>query len=258
MFCPWQELVIYCLGVTMIQRRLILDSTMQIFVMNSDMKIIKLTFRLLAVGWISILLVACGGEEDGSRVETLPFYGDPSFTPQWLSPTDDALENFHRISSFELINQDGDTLTSQQLGGKIYVADFFFTSCPGICPKMTKNMALLQEAFLEDPSIVLLSHSVTPQRDSIPVLREYAAEKGVISNKWHLLTGDRQEIYSLGRNDYFIEEDLGVEKDVDDFLHTENFVLIDANKHIRGIYNGLNKTDIQQLIADIYTLKKES
>jgi len=222
------------------------------------MKIFNLTTRLLAAFGISLLLVTCGSEEPNSRVENLPFYGDPSFTPQWLTPTADALESFHRISSFELINQDGDTLRSEQLAGKIYVADFFFTSCPGICPKMTKNMALLQEAFLEDPSIVLLSHSVTPARDSIPVLREYAMEKGVISQKWHLLTGDRQDIYSLGRNDYFIEEDLGVEKDVDDFLHTENFVLIDANRHIRGIYNGLNKTDVQQLIADIHTLKKES
>lgn len=230
------------------------------------MKLFHVRFLLI----IMILeLSACGARQHqadtegsevsmvSSRVETLPYYGDPSFTPQWLEPNSAELENFHRISAFSLFNQEGEVLRSQELKGKIYVADFFFTSCPGICPKMTSNMVLLQEAFLEDPGVVLISHSVTPERDSVPVLKAYAEEKGILSPKWHLLTGDRQQIYSLGRNDYFIEEDLGVEKDADDFLHTENFVLIDGNLHIRGIYNGLNKSDINQLIADIQTLKKE-
>jgi protein SCO1/2 len=103
-----------------------------------------------------------------------------------------------------------------------------------------------------------LSHSVTPEHDSIPVLKEYAEDKGIDSQKWHLVTGDRDQIYKLGRKDYFVEEDLGLEKDIDEFLHTENFVLIDKDKHIRGIYNGLNKTSVSQLIADIKTLKREN
>lgn len=230
------------------------------------MKLLNSHFLLAA---LILGLSACGTQETqpeseavdvltvSSRVETLPYYGDPSFTPQWLEPGAEELDDFHRISTFSLLNQEGDTLSTVDLEGKIYVADFFFTSCPGICPKMTSNMTLLQEAFLEDPSVVLLSHSVTPERDSVPILKAYAEEKGILSSKWHLLTGDREQIYSLGRNDYFIEEDLGVEKDVDDFLHTENFVLIDEDLHIRGIYNGLNKSDINQLIADIQTLKKE-
>ncbi len=237
--------------------------------MNSVARIFSLTIKSLAFIGLTLASSACGSpksqeqvdkkgrHEVSSRVETLPYYGDPSFTPQWLQPNAEELENFHRISSFSLLNQEGDTLRSENLRGKIYVADFFFTSCPGICPKMTNNMALLQEAFLEDPEVVLLSHSVTPERDSVSVLKIYAEEKGVHSTKWHLLTGNRQEIYNLGRNDYFIEEDLGIEKDMDDFLHTENFVLIDQERHIRGIYNGLNKSDINQLIADIRTLKKE-
>jgi protein SCO1/2 len=122
---------------------------------------------------------------------------------------------------------------------------------------MTTNMAVLQETFFEDDEVLLLSHSVTPVTDSVPILKNYAETKGVNSNKWHLVTGDRQQIYNLGRKAYFVEEDLGEEKTEDDFLHTENFVLVDKNKHIRGIYNGLNKTSIQQLIADIETLKKE-
>ena len=237
--------------------------------MNSVVKIYKLTIRLLVFGGLILGGIACDStqskqeaeskpvREVSSRVETLPYYGDPSFTPQWLEPNAKEMEKFHRVSSFSLLNQEGDTLSSEDLKGKIYVADFFFTSCPGICPKMTNNMAMLQEAFLEDVGVILLSHSVTPERDSVPVLKQYAQEKGILSSKWHLLTGDRQQIYSLGRNDYFIEEDLGIEKDVDDFLHTENFVLIDQERHIRGIYNGLNKADINQLIADIQTLKKQ-
>ncbi len=116
-------------------------------------------------------------------------------------------------------------------------------------------MKILQDSFLNDNSVVLLSHSVTPNKDSVSVLDKYGKEYGVIPNKWHLLTGSRSEIYSLGRNSYFVEEDLGLTKAENDFLHTENFVLIDKNKHIRGIYNGLNKTSVQQLIIDIRWLK---
>lgn len=137
------------------------------------------------------------------------------------------------------------------------MTDFFFTVCPGICPKMMANMMDLQNEFLNDNDVLLLSHSVTPERDSVPVLKKYAEDKGIISKRWHLVTGRQEEIYKLGRKDYFVEEDLGLEKEVDDFLHTENFVLIDRKGHIRGIYNGLNKTAVQQLITDIKTLKVE-
>ncbi|WP_368662243.1 SCO family protein [Zobellia laminariae] len=118
-------------------------------------------------------------------------------------------------------------------------------------------MQKVQEAFKEDPSVLILSHSVTPTIDSIPVLKTYADKNGIIANKWHLVTGDKQEIYNLGRNQYFVENDLGVPKDINDFLHTENFLLIDKNKHIRGIYNGLNRSSVAQLITDIKALEKE-
>ena len=119
-------------------------------------------------------------------------------------------------------------------------------------------MALVQEAFKDDPEVLLLSHSVTPETDSVQVLKTYAENKGAISNKWYLVTGDRKQIYDLGRKTYFVEQDLGQEKEEDEFLHSENFVLIDKNKHIRGIYNGLNTNAVQQLIADIKTLEKEN
>jgi protein SCO1/2 len=202
--------------------------------------------------------VACNDSKPNkSRVETLPFYNEATFTPHWIVPNDKILDTFHRISPFKLTNQDGVVITEKTFEDKIYVVDFFFTICPGICPKMTANMAVLQDEFLQDNDVLLLSHSVTPERDSVPILKEYAINKGVISQKWHLVTGTQQEIYKLGRKDYFVEEDLGLNKEEDEFLHTENFVLVDKNRFIRGIYNGLNKSSINQLIADIKTLKIE-
>ena len=215
-------------------------------------------FLSLILLLFTIILTSCKDKvEPGSRVERLPYYDEATFTPKWLNTDDFILDTLHSIPSFSLINQDGDTINERTFENKIYVTDFFFTICPGICPKMTANMAIIQDEFLSDSEVLLLSHSVTPNRDSVPVLKEYALSKGIQSNKWHLATGDQGEIYELGRKAYFIEEDLGMEKDIDEFLHTENFVLIDKNKHIRGIYNGLNKAAVRQLITDIKTLKEE-
>ncbi|MFK7924440.1 MAG: SCO family protein [Bacteroidia bacterium] len=206
----------------------------------------------------SLLLFACqANDQVESRVAKLPYYDDPTFTAHWFATGSDSLNDFHQIPDFELINQEGDTITQATFADKIYVTDFFFTTCPGICPKMTKNMVLLQDAFLEEADVMLLSHSVTPAIDSVEVLQMYAEYQGVNSDKWYLTTGERDLIYRLGRTAYFVEEDLGIEKDIDEFLHTENFVLIDKNRHIRGIYNGLNKTAIRQLIADVKTLQEE-
>lgn len=193
-----------------------------------------------------------------SRVQFLPYYNEESFTPHWLIPNTEEEKNFHKIPDFKLINQLGDTISQKTFENKIYITNFFFTTCPGICPKMTGNMEKLQEEFINDPEILLLSHSVTPTIDSIPVLKKYAKNNNVIDNKWHLVTGDKMLIYNLGRNQYFVENDLGEEKNINDFLHTENFLLIDKNKHIRGIYNGLNRASIAQLITDVKALKKEN
>ncbi|MFD2824031.1 SCO family protein [Lacinutrix iliipiscaria] len=216
-----------------------------------------LSFSLILI--VAFVLSSCKDKtnEKESRVATLPFYAEANFTPHWLDETSDEAKTFHKIPAFSLFNQEGQTITEDTFKDKIYVADFFFTSCPGICPKMTKNMAVIQDAFKDNDDVLLLSHSVTPDKDSVSVLKHYAETKGVISGKWHLVTGHRKDIYDLGRHAYFVEEDLGEVKTEDDFLHTENFVLIDKNRHIRGIYNGLNTTAVQQLIADIKTLKQE-
>ena len=222
------------------------------------MKLLKLNRYNLLI-FLAFTIIGCkkSEKEVESRVETLPYYNEASFTPKWLNNVED-LETFHKVPFFNLIDQNGESVTEQTFKEKIYVTDFFFTTCPGICPKMTENMALVQEAFKDDPEVLLLSHSVTPETDSVQVLKTYAENKGAISNKWYLVTGDRKQIYDLGRKTYFVEQDLGQEKDEDEFLHSENFVLIDKNKHIRGIYNGLNATAVQQLIADIKTLEKEN
>lgn len=194
---------------------------------------------------------------ENSRVEYLPYYNDDSFTPHWLTPNTEEEKAFHKIPDFSLQNQLGETVTQSTFDNKIYITDFFFTTCPGICPKMTGNMAKIQEEFKNDQDVLLLSHSVMPSTDSVAVLNAYAINNKVMANKWHLVTGDRQQIYNLGRDHYFVESDLGEVKGIDDFLHTENFLLIDKNKHIRGIYNGLNRASIAQLIIDIKALKKE-
>lgn len=210
--------------------------------------------KLIFVVFFLINLFSCQRNFTSSNTDELPYYQDASFTPFWYSTIKDSINSFHKIPPFKLINQLGDTISEKTFEGKIYVTDFFFTTCPGICPMMTSNMSLIQEYFKDDSRVLLLSHSVTPEYDSVPVLKEYAKEKEVLDNKWHLVTGDRKIIYDLGRKSYFVEENLGEIPIESDFLHTENFVLIDQNRHIRGIYNGLRKNDINQLIKDINTL----
>ncbi len=203
--------------------------------------------------WIisMVLAVLCSCKE---KARNLPYYDTADFTPKWEMK--DAT-TFHAIRKFSLTDQEGKSFTEKNLDGKICVADFFFTTCPGICLKMAVSMADIQTAFLNDKDVLLVSHSVTPAKDSIPVLKKYAAAREVQYNKWKLLTGNKEEIYNLGRKFYFVEEDLGVNSDTSIFLHTENFVLIDRNRHIRGIYNSLDPNSMAALKNDIKELKKE-
>jgi len=147
--------------------------------------------KLMALISCTLLFFNCAKTtEQKNEISTLPYYKEATFTPHWLSAEDPALIDFHKISPFQLTNQEGETITGETFAGKIYITDFFFTICPGICPKMTKNMGVLQEEFLEDEEVLLLSHSVTPEMDSVAVLKKYAEEKGVISKKWHLTNWD--------------------------------------------------------------------
>ncbi|MGO4818571.1 SCO family protein [Flavobacterium sp. W22_SRS_FP1] len=198
-----------------------------------------------------LLLLSC---QDKELVRKLPYYNTSDFTPVWELPTD---KPFHSIRAFQLTDQEGKSFTEKNIENKICVVDFFFTSCPGICPKMTNSMSLLQKEFIKDDAILLLSHTVTPEQDSVSVLADYGKKKNVQYNKWKLLTGTKDEIYNLGRKFYFVEEDLGENKDNSIFLHTENFVLIDKSRIIRGIYNSLDPTSMASLSEDIKVLEKE-
>ena len=202
------------------------------------------------------LLFACNS--DSPETETLPYYASADFTPHWIDKNSSAINSIPQIAPFTLINQNGDTLTERNFAGKIYVADFIFASCGGICPNMTSNMRKVQEAFKDDGSVLLLSHSVTPELDSVAVLKNYATLNGVVTGKWHVVTGDRKMIYDLARHSYFADEDLGRPRDEDEFLHAENFFLIDRQQRLRGVYNGVMPAEIARLIEDILALKKDA
>ncbi|KAI9434533.1 thioredoxin-like protein [Russula earlei] len=186
----------------------------------------------------------------------LPYYNSEDFTPLWVNNTD-SLKYLHAIRHFSFTDQDGAVITSETVANKIYVADFFFTSCPGICKKLTTNLLAVQKEFMNDANVSILSHSVTPDIDSVARLKQYAGDFGIVSTKWHLLTGNKDSIYTIARKDYFADEDLGVQKDVNDFLHTENVLLIDKHKRIRGVYKGTSPLEIKNLVTDIHLLEQE-
>lgn len=203
---------------------------------------------------ILALLCACTGR----REPALPYYNTPDFTPCLLPRRGDAAAAItHRIPFFSFTDEDGNTITQKNVAGKIHVADFIFTTCGSICPQMTEQMKRVGEAFLDDSSVVILSYSVTPWIDTPQKLKKYREEKHIRKQDWHLLTGDKASIYSLARKGYFAEEDLGFTRDSSQFLHTEHFILVDADQRIRGIYNGTLQLEAEQLIKDIKALKKE-
>ena len=187
----------------------------------------------------------------------LPFINKPDFTPEWISKTDAGYDSIHSIPPFSFTNQNGETVTEKTVANKIYVADFFFTRCGSICPKMTANMGILQNKYKDDAEVLLVSHSVTPDIDSVPVLKRYAENKNIISGKWQLLTGDKTKIYVLAKQQYYAGDTIGYYQTGNEFLHTENFILIDKKRRIRGVYNGTLPVEMDRLIDDITTLKKE-
>ncbi|MGC4041039.1 MAG: SCO family protein [Flavobacterium sp.] len=183
-------------------------------------------------------------------VKTLPFYNPADVNPELVDSTVQYIAREHKIADFSFTNQNGKTITQKDYEGKIYVADFFFTTCQSICPVMTTNMVDIQKAFLNNPKVKILSFSVTPDIDSVPVLKKYALEKGVVDSKWNLVTGDKKDIYAMARKSYLAVK-LGKPNELYDMVHTENFVLVDAEKRVRGFYDGTKKEDIQRLIEDI-------
>ncbi len=182
--------------------------------------------------------------------KTLPIYNPADVNPELVDSTVQYIAREHKIADFSFTNQNGKTITQKDYEGKIYVADFFFTTCGSICPIMTTNMVDVQKAFINNPKVMILSHTVTPEIDSVPVLKQYAIKKGVIDSKWNLVTGDKKDIYSMARKSYLAVK-LGKPNELYDMVHTENFVLVDAERRVRGFYDGTKKEEIKRLIEDI-------
>ncbi|MGB7842352.1 MAG: SCO family protein [Salinimicrobium sp.] len=188
--------------------------------------------------------------------ETLPVYQPSMVSTELVDSTVQEVRKYHTIKDFKLVNQNGDTITQDDYKDKIYVADFFFTTCQTICPIMTDHMIKIQEHTKNDPDVLLLSHSVIPVADSVPQLKKYALEKGVNDEKWNLVTGDKKQIYDLARKSYLAAKTQG-DAGPFDMIHTENFVLVDKEKRIRGFYDGTDPDAIDDLLHDIEILEKE-
>ncbi|MFT5818808.1 MAG: protein SCO1/2 [Crocinitomix sp.] len=188
------------------------------------------------------------------------------FSPFDINPSlvDSSLQSQkkdHAISNFSLVNQLGETITKADVTGKIFVTDFFFTTCGGICPKMTTQLQRVHKEFLTDPNFLILSHTVNPKIDTVEVMYKYAERFEANHEKWWFMTGTKEALYVMARKSYLIVPDKADPNfdhgDESDFIHTENFVLIDPDGRIRGMYDGTNADEVSELIRDVYDLKRE-
>ncbi len=213
---------------------------------------------------VSLLLTACFAKEkekvltEETAEPKLPYYNSPDFKPYWINDAGELKKTIqHQLGKFSFTNQHNQLITEQAVKGKIHVADFFFTSCGSICPLMSNQFERLQASFLNDEKVTLLSFSVDPRNDTLESLQNYASQHHAKTGKWHLLTGNKKELYTLARTFYFAEKEEGLNKNPDQFLHTENFILVDEQGYIRGIYNGTLPEETNRLTKDIYKLERE-
>ena len=191
-----------------------------------------------------------------TEIKGLPYFNTPDFTPAWLT-NEKELSKFHKIPDFDLTNQLGNQITNKSLEGKIYVASFFFTSCPNICLKLAENMRELQRIYANDTDFKLISHTVMPSVDNVDVLKDYGERQNIDPQKWYLLTGNKDKIYELAREAYFADDLYKQTNDKNRFVHTENLILVDKNSHIRGVYKGTLPAEVQRIQRHIEILKKE-
>lgn len=188
---------------------------------------------------------------------SIPYYNSPDFTPYFISEAEAATQISHRIKPFAFYNQDSILFDSKSLEGKVYVANFFFTQCNNICPDMTAQLKRIEKAFPGNLEVKLLSFSVTPWIDDVKTLQKFSELNQISSSNWSLLTGSKEDIYTLARKSFFAEESIGYNKATQEFLHTEHFILVDQKGRIRGIYNGTLALDAAQCIEDMQVILKE-
>lgn len=188
--------------------------------------------------------------------KSLPIFNPADVNTELVDTTMQYISKYHTIANFSFTNQNGKTITQKDYEDKIYVADFFFTTCKSICPKMTTNLVDVQKAFLDYPKVKLLSFTVMPDIDNVSVLKEYAKINRVNDTKWNLVTGDKKEIYTMARKS-FLAVKQGKPDEQYDMVHTENFVLVDSKKRVRGFYDGTKKEEMERLIEDIKWLVED-
>jgi protein SCO1 len=189
-----------------------------------------------------------------SQKEDKPTWLLPYFGPKNAAKTNDTI--YHKVQDFEFISQFNETVTQETVGGKIYVAEYFFTTCQSICPVMNNNLERVYGEFKNEPDVLILSHTVDPETDSVRILMNYANAHGVKDKKWLFLIGKKKDLYEVARTGYLLDAQQGDGGD-EDFIHTQNFALIDKERRIRGFYDGTDSLEVNRLIREIKVLLKE-
>ena len=183
------------------------------------------------------------------------FYGVMMYTTDFAKV---KLPVLNTVQHFSFLKQDSTMISEQQTQGKVYVVEYFFTSCRGICPKMNKNMKAIYERFKSDSNFIVISHTVNPETDSLPVIRHYADSMGANSKNWWFVTGSKEALYKAARESYMLDDPKNNSKNIDEqFLHTQFFTLVDRIGRVRGVYDGIKKDEVEQLIHDIFELIAE-
>ena len=220
--------------------------------MNNKTRKLLVLFLILFLPAL-IYVILSSGHHNAAR---LKIYGTREPVTKTVNGEEIIDTVYHTIPDFEFVNQYGEKVTNETIEGKIAVVDYFFTTCQGICLKMSSQMMVVQEKFRNDSNVIILSHTVNPKTDSVEVLADYAKQYGAIKGKWHLLTGSKKELYDMARSGYYITAMEG-DGGPDDFIHSEKFVLIDKKKRIRGFYDGTDPKDVLRLVDEIKVLKAE-
>lgn len=215
--------------------------------------------NLLLIGILSICLTACTRRAETKDTDTdrLPFFRDAQLTPEWIETEAQDRTPIHQIPAFSLTDQAGRSFTEADMNDHICVTNFFFARCRSICPKMTQQLKYLYDTLGLAPDVRFLSFSVDPESDSIPVLRAYGEKYGLDPEHWKLLTGDRTTIYQLAKKGFLADDSTGITSAAEEFLHTENVILTDKKRRIRGVYNGTLRVEMDRLFEDIRILRKE-
>ncbi|NVK50128.1 MAG: SCO family protein [Cyclobacteriaceae bacterium] len=214
------------------------------------------TFRLLGIILISGFFWQCQGAKQEEENTKLPILGNWHVNEIEIEGKILYDTVYHEIADFEFTNQMGETVSKNDVNGKIYVADFFFTTCPTICPIMKKEMLRVYETYKDNPNFLILSHTIDPTHDTQEVLKSYAEKLGVEdASTWNFLTGDAEKIYEIGQTSYLTTA-MEDQNEPGGFLHSGAFVLVDGDGHIRGVYDGTKSDQVDRLIRDIPKLLK--